>query len=294
MGKKDFNFDLKQIRSFMEVLSENSFTRASRKLKLGQATISHHIQQLEKMLGVTLVTRTSKNLSITRDGETFKAFCEQLFDDIEKLKVNLSEGMHGGITRICSSTIPSTYILPGIIAHLKKKYPDFFYKIDIFDSREVVEIIKEGKTEIGVVGKRFKHPALNFKKICTDEIVLIGSKDYPSSIYVKDIPALPMILRENGSGTRNACEKELKKHGIVPSELNGVFECSTSASIKESVITGIGVAFISKLAIERELRLEKVKIININKFKIVRDFFIVTFKNRHLSKPVRALIDELL
>ena len=94
--KRELNFDLKQLRSYLTVLQEKNFTRASRKLKRGQATISHHIQSLEDMLGVKLIERTSTDFSVTDDGKTFKAFCEKLFDDVAPR----FKGINGGYTRI--------------------------------------------------------------------------------------------------------------------------------------------------------------------------------------------------
>ena len=72
MKKKELNFDLKQLRSYLEILQEKSFTSASRKLKIGQATISSHIQGLEEMLGLKLIKRTSKEFTVTPEGKTFQ------------------------------------------------------------------------------------------------------------------------------------------------------------------------------------------------------------------------------
>ena len=135
---KDFNFDLKQVRSFLEVVQEKNFTRASRKLKLGQATISHHIGSLEDMLGVRLINRTSKNFELTQEGETFKKFCEGMTAEIDNLRHELEDALPTGITRITSSTIPSTYILPGAIARIRSKEKNFFYSVEISDSREAI------------------------------------------------------------------------------------------------------------------------------------------------------------
>jgi len=292
LKKKELNFDLKQLRSYLEILKENSFTRASRKLKIGQATISNHIQCLEEMLGIRLIIRTSKELSVTPKGVIFQAFCKKLFQDIENLKVGLGKGF-GGVSSISASTIPSIYILPNIIASLKKDHPDFYYRVEVSDSREVVEKIKEGKTEIGVTGKQFKHASLVYEDFSSDEIVLIGPLDHPKSVNIQDLIKLPMISRENGSGTRDAYEMALKRYQILPSELNIVFENYTTDGVKESVISGIGVAFISRLAIERELCLKNLRIIAINGLKITRKFHVVYLKNRHLSEPAMELKNAL-
>ena len=174
--RAELNFDLKQLRSFMEVLNENSFTRASRKLKVGQATISHHIIQLEKALGVKLVNRTARDVSVTEEGKVFQSFCEKLFKNIESVVSDLDRGVPAGTTRIAASTIPAAYILPKILAAVKREFPGITYRLQVTDSREAVEMVKEGSADVGIVGKEYRHPSLIYTPVCMDEIVLVGPK----------------------------------------------------------------------------------------------------------------------
>ncbi len=289
----ELNFDLKQLRSFLAIIKEESFTRASRKLKLGQSTISHQVGSLEDLLGVKLIERTSKEFSITKEGLIFKEFCEKLFDDIEKLKDDFSSAEPSVVTRISASTIPSTYILPAIVAGIKKKRPNYYYDIATDNSREVIEMVKDGAAEIGIAGKMIKHPSLEYSHVFSDEIVLIGSDKSPAQLNISEIIKYPFITREAGSGTRTAYEKMLLNFDIKPSHLNVVFNCSSSESVKESVIAGLGVAFISKLAIENELKLKKMKIVKVKGFKLIRNFYAVRQKKKRLSSAAGFIIDEL-
>jgi len=295
MSKKTdyFNFDLKQLRSYLETIRENSFTRASRNLKIGQATISNHINQLEKAIGAKLIDRTSTKFSVTPQGEVLKAFCEKLFSDLDRLRNDLDRDLSGGITRIAASTIAAAYILPDQIAKARKNNPDFFYKIEISDSRETVEMVREGKAEAGITGRKIIHPALTYEKILTDEIVLIAPADYPDKLEVQGIKELPLIDRENGSGTKNAWEKALSSHNILPSDLNIVFQSSTSEGVKEAVVSGIGAAFISGLAVKNELKLGLLKIIPVKDMVIKRDFFAVYQSGRQPALPAGMIIDQL-
>ncbi len=291
--KRELNFDLKQLRSYLAVLHEENFTRASRKLKRGQATISHHIQSLEDMLGVRLIERTSTDFSVTDDGKIFKTFCEKLFDDIDKLSDDLEKEKTGGISRIAASTIPSTYLLPKVIAMVNRDYSDLYYRVEISDSREVVEMVKEGVAEMGISGRQLKHSSLTYEHVFSDEIVLIGTSELPDRIHIDEIKKLPLVGRERGSGTRNAYEGALSKLSILPSKLRVVLECSTTESVKEAVVSGIGAAFISSLAIEKELRLKMLKMIEIKGFSIERDFYVLYLNNKHLSVPAQKLLDAL-
>jgi len=293
MRLKDMNFDLKQLRSYLEVLDQNSFTKASRNLKIGQATISHHISQLEKSIGARLIIRTSKEFSVTREGEVFRGFCEQVFQNVESLRQEIGRGDTGGLTRISASTIPATYILPRIIASVREKNPDYYYRMDTSDSREVIEMVKDRTAEIGITGRIIRNRTLEFMEIGSDSVVLIGGRDSPVSVSISDIPMLPLVSREPGSGTREACEQELNRHGIRPSDLDIVFECSSTETVRESVEAGQGYAFISDMAIGKSRHGKGLKVIDVEGFEIMRKFYLVHLKSRYLSGPARAIIEAL-
>ncbi len=292
--KRELNFDLKQIKSYLTVLEEKSFTKASRRLKLGQATISNHILLLEEGLGVSLIRRSSKDFSVTRDGLVFKEFCERMLADLEETRASFAREDFPGIVRIASSTIPSAYILPRLLGGLRSVSPETLFRVEISDSREVIEKVKEGVVDAGISGKMWKHPSLVYHKIQTDEIVLVTSdREYPEMIGIEVLKELPLISREKGSGTRDHYETVLSQKGILPSELKTVLECSTSESVKEGVLAGMGMAFLSRLAIERELALKLIRIVKVKGLAMKRDFYLVHMKNRSLTVPVKLLLSSI-
>ncbi len=294
MALKDFNLDLKQIRSFLEVVNEKSFTNASRNLKISQASISHQIGQVEKMLGVKLIYRNSQDFSLTGEGRIFVKFCNKIMKDIDGLKSDIQAGTFGGVINIMSSSIPGAYILPEILSAFKKTENDgVYFKLEIGNSREAVEKIKQGEADLAIVGREIRHPALIYTKIFEDQVVLVSGKSFTNSVKAADLKTIPLILRESGSGTKNAVESYLHEMGIIPSELNVVMECSSPEGIKEGVIRGMGLAFISKLAIENDVKSGKLKIIEIKGLDIRRDFFLVTSNVRTLHEPAGKLVSYI-
>ncbi len=291
---KEFDYDLKQLRSFLEVLNENSFTRASRKLRVGQATVSHHIGQLEKILGVTLINRTAHEIAVTEEGKIFRVYCEKVFKDIEALQAEMAAGEPAGVTTIAASTIPSAYLLPGVLAAAKKKFPGITYRLSVADSREAVEMVKDGGADAGIVGTEYRHPSLVFTSVCNDEIVLIAPRGFPARAKVRDLASMPFIIREQGSGTRRACEEALAGHGIQPSALQAVMECSTTEAIKESVAAGLGVSFVSRLAIAREIKARAFHVIDIDGLTVKRSFFFVHSGVRRIQRPSTLLLELLV
>jgi len=291
MTIKDFNFDLKQIRTFMEVVHEKSFTNASLKLKISQASISHQIGQIEKMLGVKLIIRNSQDFALTREGEIFLKYCNKLKGDVELLKTEIKAGTFGGTIKIIASSIPGTYIVPSIVSALNRDSEGFYYKLEVGNSREAIEKIKQGDADLAIVGREIKHPALTYRELVNDEIVLIAPSDYKGSIQIEDLRKIPFITRESGSGTRNIVEAYLNRLGIIPSELNIIMESSSSESLREAVISGLGLALISSMAIEKDLKLKNLKVIKVKGMSIIRPFYIVTSNIRAQHEPVRLFLE---
>lgn len=291
MSFKDFNFDLKQVRSFLTVVSEKSFTNASRNLKMSQASISHQVAQLEKMLGLRLINRNSQDFSLTEEGRVFVRFCEKLMKDINSLRSDMQAGTFGGVISIISSSIPGTYILPSIINGHRRVSQGIYYKLEIGNSRESIEKIKQGEVDLAVTGREIKHPSLVYSEILSDQILLVTSPGEKTKIGIDDFKKIPLISREPGSGTRNVVENALIEEGIQPAELNIVMECTTSEGLREAVISGNGYAFISSLAVERDLVPGKLKICDTGQFKIRRPFYLVTSRVKPLNDSAVNFID---
>lgn len=291
--KTDLNFDLRQLTTFLELVRSGGFTSASRKLRVGQATISHHINQLEGMLGVQLLRRSSRECTLTPEGELFRKFCEQVFGEIDELRAGFARGAFGGVTKVCASTVPAACLLPAAMAALMKRHPEYSFRIEVAGSREAIEMIREGRAELGIVGRKVSLPGLVFKKIARDELVLAAAPSFPAHAGPEDLKEMPFIAREGGSGSRIAYEEALSRAGVLPSSLNRAVECSSLEGVRESVIAGAGVAFLSRRVIRRDLESGALRIIKTDWLKVERDFYAVHQAQRALSEPARALVEEM-
>lgn len=280
---RDLNIDFKIMRNYLEVLEQNSFTAASKILRVGQATISHQIQSLEESLGVALIKRSSREFIVTEEGRHFKEFCLNMLDEFDLFKEKINRSVTGGTCVIAASSIPSVYILPDIVSSIMKSHEEYIYRTVVGDTRESIEMVKEGRAEIGIVGREIKHPVLDFSEIFSDEIVIIGNMDMPDSIGAQELSDLPFVVRESGSGTRAAFEMGLSKLNVHHSDLRAVYECSNSESVKRAVSAGIGAGYISRLAVKDELEAGKVKIIKVKSLKIERNFYYLKKNNKPLS-----------
>lgn len=289
----DGNADIKQLISFMEIVKEESFTRAARNLRIGQATISHHINNLEELTGKSLFYRSSRKVELTVEGRLLQAFCKKLFRDIEGFQEKLKEGDSSNYAKIAASNVPGTYLIPRAIGKIRRSGIDYRYFVEIYDSREVIEKLKDGTADIGFTGSSISHPLLDFRPVCQDRIILIGPPESPDSITCEELSQFDFILRHKGSGTRTAWEGYLNNRGISSTKLKVVCESSSTECVKQSVIEGNGLAFISNRAVERKLKSGLIKEIKVEGMDLKRNFYMVTRKDRALTGPEKVLMEML-
>lgn len=287
------NIDLKQLLSFLEIVKQGSFTKAARNLKIGQATISHHISNLEDVLRITLFNRNSHNFEITGEGQVFEAFCLELIEKIEKLQIELKYRDTINFITIGASTIPGTYFLPRVIGRIKSEGRQNHYKIEINDSRTIIDSVKDNTLDLGLVGHKYNHTLLEYIPVSSDSIILIGLPGSPDKLRFDQFKQYNFIARQKGSGTRSSWQEYLFTNGHSAKDLNIIYECSSTESVKQAVIEGIGLAFISHKAIEREIVSGTIKQIEVEGMELKRPFYLVYRKNKvftALEERVKQLV----
>ena len=231
--------DFKQLESFITISKLNSFSKAAEKLFLTQPTISNHIQSLEKELGTILFNRTNKKITLTESGEILYEYAISILNkrDLAFFSLNEFKGKIEGMLEISSSTIPEEYYLTDIISKFNMIYPDVKYILMKYDTKQVLDKIQMGEIDFGIVGAKKELPNIKYIKIFDDEIVLIAPKNEKynniESINIKDFKNFPIIMRENGSGTRENLCKKLNDSNLQLNDLNVIAEIESNQTIKK-------------------------------------------------------------
>lgn len=289
--------NLKQLEAFVCVAEKKSFSKAARNLYLTQPTISAHIASLEKELDARLFIRNTKEVSLSEDGTILYSYAKQMIDLEEKIEACFCGEKQCDVRKItiAASTIPAQYILPGILARFIEKYPKEQFKVIETDSTKVIELISGGAADVGFSGTVLEKKFCKYIPFYKDELIVImpntekyqALKERPDLKWLKDEA---YIMREEGSGTRKEAEKQLKKYGIDVEKLTVVASMESQEAIKRSVIKGMGISIISKLAAEEEIRTGKILWCKVPGEGEGRDLNIVYNKNFHLSKSAERFI----
>lgn len=248
--------NLKQLEAFVEVAEGGSFSKAAKNLYLTQPTISAHVAALEKELEVRLFVRNTKEVSLSSEGQTLYKYASQMVDLEKRIEEEFGERRKLGrqCITIAASTIPSQYLLPKIMTRFNEKYPGEQIKLSEADSARVVNQVVEHMVDIGFTGTVLEKKHCKYIPFYRDELVIItpNTEEYRERVKAPgDISWIlkePVIMREEGSGTRKEAEKQLRSAGIRPEYLNVIANIENQETIKESVCRGMGVSILSKLA----------------------------------------------
>lgn len=291
--------ELNQLKVFYAVVENKSFSKASEALFLSQPTVSFQISSLEQELGTRLLDRQGREVTITRSGEVlYRYACKilQLSDEarqaIEQLK-----GLIKGELAVGASTIPGEYILPGLLAEFKGRYPGIDINLVIGDTKGIIKKIIDNEVELGVVGTREKSDKLVFDSFTTEKLVLIAPVNCNwfkhKEVTVEELKKAPFVLREKGSGTRATIKQKLHDAGAKEEDFNIVMRLGSTAAVKRAVESGAGVSLISEKAIENEIKLGSIKKIPVKDLELDREFFIVYKRQRSHSPAIKAFLQFL-
>lgn len=246
--------ELKQLQSFVAVVDCQSFTRAAEKLYISQPTISAHIRALEEELHTRLIVRTTKSVQVTVRGRELYECAGGMLALRDRLLERWAEGDRE-IIRLGTSTIPSAYILPELLPAYRAERPGVRFDIHQSDSQGVIEGLVSGAFQVGLVGMPSREPSVESVPFYRDAMVLI-TPDTPyfralrdrGGVTLAEMLAQPMILREQGSGSKKCAEAYLERMGVEESDLQVTARLNDQESIKNLVAGGMGVSIISAKA----------------------------------------------
>jgi DNA-binding transcriptional LysR family regulator len=290
MDKKQLIIDFRHLETFCRVAELKSFSKAAGDLFLTQPTVSGHILSLERSLSLRLFDRTGREVRLTKAGEVFLQYASKIISsrkDLLNALIDFSQGIRGELS-LGASTIPGEYLIPKLMGDFKKDHPQFTLSLKIADTKEIVQWVLQGYVEFGMIGSKLDHPSLHYEKYEEDEIIVVAPSGHfltkKRGVDFENLIKVNWIMREEGSGTQMAVEKALRKKGKSLKQFNGMIEMGSTSSLKEGVKAGLGLAFISKRAVEEELKkglLSQVSIEGLD--PIVRPFYIVSYRGRTLS-----------
>ena len=285
------NPTFRQLRVFTEVARQLSFVRAAEALHLTPPAVTMQVKELESALGLALFERQGRQVSLTTAGEYFIVYAKRLLGtlkDAGDAMARLKRLETGLLTIGLVST--ATYFVPHLLAHFREEHPGVDVRLRVASNREqLVALMQAGDVDLAVMGRPPREMACRAEPFAAHPLVFVGPPGHPLSrqgrIRPEALDGSPFIAREHGSGTRNAMEAFLHEHQAEP---RIVMEMASNETIKQAVIAGMGLAFLSLHTLGLELRSGLLQIVDVEGAPVMRAWNVVHLQSKLLSPAAEA------
>jgi len=296
-------FTLQQLRILKAIATEKNFTKAAAILYISQPSLSKQIKVLEQNLDILLINRERNNISLTESGKVLLQYSERILALCEescRALIDLKNGDRGNLTVGASQTI-GTYLMPRILALFAQNYPQINLKVQVNSTRIIAKKIINREIDIAVVGGEISddlRKSLSIKTFVSDELSLIISKSHPfakkNKINKGDLYCLDFITLNPNSTIKNFIDNILIQNQIETKQLKTILQLNSIEGIKTAVSLGLGAAFVSSSAIEKEIKLKTIAIMKLENIKITRNLYIISNPDCYKSKAFNFFYAELI
>ena len=284
----------RQLETFLAVARAKNFTRAAEALHVSQSTLSQHVLELERELGVRLFDRLGRAVTLTEAGRLLEEQATRIGAAVAGARRTIDElkGLERGSLVIGASTTPGIYVLPSVIGTFRRRYPGIDVSLRIGNSRVIEERIRADEADLGVVGGHI----LGAKEQCLaagllDELLLIVPPRHPwtkrREVAPRELAEVPVLMQEQGSATRLVTERALRQAGV---KVAIAMELDHIEAIKQAVIAGLGVAFVSTYAVGGEIATRRLYGVRLKGLRLRRHFHVIHNEARSLTASARAFV----
>lgn len=284
-------YTLRQMDTFLEVVRQNSMSRAADLLSVSQPAVSMQVRQLEEAVGLPLLEHAGRKIALTEAGRDFYEYAIAAVAQLKQLDDAMAErrGLKKGRVELA---IVSTakYFVPMLLMHFRKRFPDIQVVLHIHNRENVMNLLTRNEADFAIMGRppetldciatAFADNPLGI--ISAPEHALSRRRQAPLSL-LKD---QEFVVRERGSGTRQAMERLFAEHRIEPQI---VMEMPSNETIKQAVMAGMGLGFLSLRTIRHELASGYLVLLDLEGLPVMRQWYVTHMAAKRLSPAASAL-----
>jgi DNA-binding transcriptional LysR family regulator len=247
--------NLEYLRTLVSIVEHGSLSAAARAMRISQPAVTKQVQRMEAEVGLALLVRGPKRqVQLTPAGEKVLAFARETLAHLEALDRELAglKVMDQGTLILAASTIPGEYVLPGLLAAFRARYPQVGVQMTVGDTADVVTKLLADQVDVGVIGSAVKRPGLRLERLVSDEVVLAVPPGHRfagrGTVTVEELRGETFVLREEGSGTRRSVDQSLAAAGASLPENQAALVLGSTQAILQAVEQGLGLGFVSARA----------------------------------------------
>jgi len=287
---------IRQLEVLAAVGREGSVTAAAETLHLTQPAVSMQLHQLEEQLELTMFETVGRRLQITEPGKGLGQLAVDLLarlDDLEQTARSLRGVGHGRVRLGVVST--AKYFAPRLLAQFLKLHAGLEFKLTIHNRAEIIDQLQSYSIDLGIMGQPPEGLHLEGTPFAPNPLVSIGPPSHPLSLRrglrPLDLSGEPFIVREQGSGTRNAMDRFFADHDV---KIRRVMEADSNETIKQAVMAGIGLGFLSLHTVRPEVAAGRLAVLDVVGLPLQRQWYVVHSRQRRLTPAAEEFLQYLL
>jgi LysR family transcriptional regulator, low CO2-responsive transcriptional regulator len=284
------HYTLKQIQTFIEVARERSVSKAAERLFVTQPAVSMQIKQLEDTFGLALIEPSGRNIRLTHAGEEFLTHAIGAIGQFKDLEASMAEHVgnkKGSIDLAIVST--AKYFVPMLLVRFSKLLPDIEVKLRIDNRENILGMLSRNEVDLVMMGRAPVTLECEATPFATNPQGFVCAPDHPLSRRKRAafdlLKDYPFVVREQGSGTRAAMERLFAQHDVP---LKVAMEMPSNETIKQAVMAGMGMSFLSLRTVRHELAAGHLALVDITGMPIVGNWYVTHLKQKKLSPAAKA------
>jgi len=288
--------DTRQLAAFCAVVERRSFSQAAERLGVTQPAVSLQVRALEKRLGTQLLDRSGRRVEPTEAGRRLYRGAQRLLQLEEQLLDEVAAEGDGEVTgdlSIGASTGPAAIVVPLLLCEFQSAHSGVRVSLEVHDTQTVVQLVADRELELGIVGAARRHRAVRFEPFMQDEVILAcppGHRLAGKTISVADLRDQPLIVMQEGAGVRQIVEDELRRLGAKLRDLDVSLELGLQESVRSAVQAGYGISFISRAAVESELKAGTLAEARVEGMHLRREISLVRGTGRVSTRAAEAFV----
>lgn len=273
------------LKVFVSAARNLSFTKCAQEMFISQPAVSKRISELERTFGLPLFERRGSSLILTPAGETLLQHARGLLEGYNALQYEMSllKDELSGELHVGASTTIAQYLLPPVLARFVERYPEVKVIVTSGNSRQVEAGLLDHSIDVGLVENASREPGLHYDDLLRDELVLVADAHSRyarvDEMSIRELQQLPIVLRENGSGTLQVIEKAFAKQGYSLDSFRVVMQLGSTEAIKLFIRNGDALAIVSVISVSEELKENRLHVIDLTDTDLTRRFAFVARVN---------------
>ncbi|MCD1585061.1 LysR family transcriptional regulator [Halomonas sp. IOP_14] len=287
-----------KLEVFCIVAELKSVSRAAERLNIAQPVVSAHLKSLASKLGVSLTERNGRRIALTEEGHRVYKWAQDVVIRTQEFEREIADTQRGlaGKAKIGASMTLGSYVLPGIIAPIKQRYPQGEISVQVTDSILVPDAVRQGECDFAftILDPRHDIAGLEVQRVRDERLILVASnrsETKAKSVALDELSELPFITAQLRTPRRDIEERLLMEFGVSRKQI--VMEFGHAEAIKQAVRAGAGVAFLFQSSVRDELASGSLRRLETLGMELRVPFYLVYRKNKNLTKFQTTMLDEI-